>query len=164
MPIFRAVAAVVVGFAAMGVAVFASQLAASLIMGVDRTYRPESYDVSALWISVSFALGLAAAIVGGLVSALVAMRGSRAPMILAGLVLVVGLLMAIPVLTATPAEPEARTSDISFLDAAQKARQPVFVALFNPLIGAAGVLLGARLRRRSAVPAPAPGTGTATAK
>lgn len=39
---------------------------------------------------------------------------------------------------------------MSNLEAMTNARQPVFVAVANPVIGAAGVLLGARLVRRPA--------------
>jgi hypothetical protein len=44
----------------------------------------------------------------------------------------------------------ARTSDVSNMEAMQKAKEPAGVALTNPLLGAAGVLVGGRLRRKRA--------------
>jgi hypothetical protein len=66
-------------------------------------------------------------------------------------VIVLGALMAVPVVMSTdPARGGARPADATMTDAMNHARQPTWVALLNPLVGAAGVLLGAGLRRRGA--------------
>ncbi len=65
--------------------------------------------------------------------------------------LVVGLLSAAPVLLAAAAPAEARTGEVGNLDAMMKAKPPAWVAVANPFVGLAGVLLGARLRRPTAV-------------
>jgi hypothetical protein len=74
-------------------------------------------------------------------------RLPKPPLVLAVVVLVLGVLSAVPVLMASPGEQEARTGDVSNMDAMMKARQPAWAALLNPVLGVAGVLAGARLRR-----------------
>jgi len=141
----RSVGSVIVGYVAMFIFVFVTFSIAYVSMGTEGAFQEGSYEVSAQWIVVSFALGLIAAIVGGVVCAAIA-RGPKAPVALAVVVLLLGLLMAVPVLTATDQEqPEARGADVGNLDAMQKAKQPGWVALANPFVGAFGVLFGSRM-------------------
>jgi hypothetical protein len=135
----------------MALLIFLTFSAAYLLMGADSAFKPAAYEVSGFWVAVSFVLGLIAAVAGGYVCASVA-GGNRAPLALAVLVLVVGLLAAIPELRGANdgGARAARTGEVSNIEAMQNAVQPVWLALLNPFIGAAGILLGARLRRRPA--------------
>ena len=102
--------------------------------------------MTTLWIVVSIALSLIAAIVGGVVCSAIA-KNPRAVLALAGLVLVLGLLSAIPALTTPGAnETKVRTSDVGNMEAMMNAKQPAWIALLNPLIGVAGVMIGGRFR------------------
>ncbi len=150
----RAAAAVILGYLTTAILVFATFTGAYLVMGADGAFKPGSYEVTATWLVASFALGLVAAVAGGWTCAAVA-RSGRAPMVLAVLVLVLGLLAALPAITKPqPAEPKVREGNVGHLEAMQNADQPVWVVLLNPLIGAAGVTLGARLSGRVRESAP----------
>ena len=142
----RSILAVVAGYATLALLIFVSFTALYLLMGSDAAFEPGSYDASSLWVMTSFPLGVAASVAAGYVCAAIA-RGGRAPQVLAGVVLVLGLLFAIPVLRAADDAP-ARAGDVSNMEAMQQARQPRWVALANPFVGAVGVLVGAGLRRR----------------
>ena len=145
----RSVIAVVVGYVVMFALVFVTFTAAYLAMGADRALQTGSYDVSALWLAVGFALSVLAAVAGGYVCAWIARR--RGPAVaLAGLVLVLGLAMALMGALAPPADrPSTRTGDVGNLEAMKYARTPTWIALINPLIGSAGVLMGARMREKA---------------
>ena len=145
----RAILSVVVGYVAMFATIFLAFSGLYLLLGQDLSFRPGSYEPSVLWTVASFALGVGAAALGGYACARIA-RMATPPKVLAGVVLVIGLLSAIPALmaAATPAEP--RTGEVGNLDAMMKAKQPAWVAVANPFVGLAGVLLGARLRRPAA--------------
>jgi hypothetical protein len=143
----RSIVAVVLGYLVMFVLIFATFSAAYLAMGADKAFQPGSYETSGLWLVTSFALGSVAAVVAGFVCAAVARRGSRAPVALIVVVLVIGALSAVPVLLASEGEPKERGGNVSNLEAMQNAKQPGWVALLNPIVGAAGVALGARLKR-----------------
>lgn len=147
----RAVVSVVVGYVAMFAAIFLAFSGLYLALGQDLSFRPGTYEPSVLWTAASFALGAGAAVLGGYVCARLA-RTATPPKVLAGVVLVIGLLSAIPVVTAASTPAEARAGDVGNLDAMMKAKQPAWVALANPFLGLAGVLLGARIRRPSRGP------------
>lgn len=139
----RAVLGVVVGYIVMAVVVLATFTVAYLAMGTDRAFQPGAYDPTLLWIGCSMALGLIAAIAGGVVCRVIA-RSMRPCLVLAGLALGLGLVMAIPVLTSSKPDPGPRAGDVSNMDAMMKAKQPAWIALVNPFVGAIGVLIGAR--------------------
>lgn len=137
---------VVVGYVVMFATIFLLFSGLYLVLGQELSFRPESYEPSLVWTVISFALGICAAVLGGYVCARIA-RTVTPPKVLAGVVLVIGLLSAVPVLIAAPTPAETRSGDVGNLDAMMKAKQPAWVALANPLVGLVGVLLGSRLRR-----------------
>jgi len=146
----RAIAGVVVGYLAMFLVVFVGLSGAFLALGVERTFQPGSYEVTLTWIMIWLAVSAIAALAGGYVCVSIA-RGGRAPVVLAVLVLVLGLLLAMPALGTRPEDaPGVRGAEVGNLQAMQNAREPWWVALANPVIGAAGVLGGARRGRSRA--------------
>ncbi|MEK7831056.1 MAG: hypothetical protein AAB401_08220 [Acidobacteriota bacterium] len=142
----KTIGGVVVGYIVMFILVFAIFTTAYLAMGADGAFKTGSYEVSTLWLVLSFAVGLIAAIAGGFVCALIA-PNSKAPLALAGLVIILGLLSAIPALMPNDTRPQVRTADVGNMEAMMNARQPVWVFLLNPLIGAVGVMLGSRMKK-----------------
>ena len=87
----RAILSVVVGYVVMFLAIFLLFSGLYLVLGQERSFQPGSYEPSALWTAVSFGLGAGAAVLGGYVSAAIA-RTPTPPKVLAGVVLVIGLL------------------------------------------------------------------------
>jgi hypothetical protein len=150
----RLIGSVVLGYVVMSVLVFMSFTGLFLVLGSERSFQPGSYEASMLWIAVSTVLGVLAAVAGGWTCAVVA-RGARGPRVLAGVVIVLGLILAIPVITAR-AEPALRSGEVTNMEAMQNARQPVWVALLNPFLGAVAVMLGARLSARPPRSTPPP--------
>lgn len=142
----RAIGSVVLGYLVMFVAVFATLSITYLILGTEHTFKPGSYDVSALWMVLSIVLSFAAAVLGGFVCAAVAKRPTP-PKVLAAVVLVLGLALAIPVLTESDSESMQRPESVGNIEAMQHAKQPNWMALLNPFIGVAGVLVGARRKK-----------------
>ncbi|MCA1815558.1 MAG: hypothetical protein LC746_03985 [Acidobacteria bacterium] len=144
----RKILAVILGYVVIFVSIFVLFTALYLVLGANGAFKPGSYRPSFTWLALSTPLAFVAALVGGYVCAVVA-RGGRAPLALAALVLVLGFLFAVPALTAKAAD-DVRPGNLSNMEAMQKAKEPAGVALANPLLGAAGVLVGGWLRRRRA--------------
>ena len=142
----RGILGVVAGYVAMALLIFLMFTIAYLAMGANRAFNPGSFDPTLFWIVISFFLSFVAALVGGYTCATIA-KSKRAAQVLAGLVLVLGIIVAIPVLTSGDARANNRTGDVPNIEAMQKARTPGWVALMNPLIGAVGVMVGAGLRQ-----------------
>ncbi|MEQ8770788.1 MAG: hypothetical protein RIB60_09810 [Phycisphaerales bacterium] len=151
----RAVLGVIGGYLSVAMIVFTSFSLAFFAMGPDRAYQPGSYEVSTTWLAVSIVLTIIAALLGGWICALIAKPGSKAPLVLAGVVLVLGLVSA--AFGMQMDDPGLRAEDVGVLEAMQESRQPVWLLFLNPVIGAVGVLLGAKLRKApGAVPSDKP--------
>ncbi len=147
----RAIGSVILGYVVMFVVVFVTFTLAYLVLGTEGSFQTGSYEVSGIWILISIVFGFVAAALGGLVCASVA-KSPTPPKVLAGIVLVLGLIMAVPVLNQSDVEPKARSGEVGNIEAMQNAVQPGWIALLNPVLGAVGVLVGAGLRRRGGGP------------
>ena len=141
----RKIVGVIVGYVVIAVVVFLTFSLAYITMGAANAFQPGRFDPSLRWVVVSFFLSFVAALVGGYTCATIA-KSKSAALVLAGIVVVLGILVAIPALTANDTRPNFRTGNVSNMEAMQKARTPGWVALMNPLIGAVGVMVGAGIR------------------
>src|SRR4030095_480742 len=90
----RTIGGVVGGYIAIVIVVVALFSLAYSIMGPDRAFLPGSYSVSSSWIMLSIVVSLLAAIIGGIVAASIG-KGTKAPIILAGVVLLIGAFFAV---------------------------------------------------------------------
>jgi hypothetical protein len=144
--LLKTILAVIVGYVAMAVVVFVVFTGLYAAMGADRAFQPGTYDPSALWIICSLLVSLFAAVVGGMVAA--RMGGRSAAKALAILVVVLGVGLAWPAINA-PADtlPAIRAGDVPNMEAMRNTRQPAWVALALPFVGAAGVMIGGARRR-----------------
>ena len=143
----RNILGVVLGYVAMFAFVFITFTILYFILGADGAFESGTYEVSIIWIIISFILGLVAALLGGYLCVLIS-KNQKAALVLAGLVLVLGIAMAIPALNDSTNEvQEMRIADVPNMEAMQKAKQPPIVLLLNPIIGALGVFAGSKLSK-----------------
>jgi hypothetical protein len=88
-------------------------------------------------------------IIAGLVCAAIA-RGRKATLALAVLILVVGLLLAIPAIMKGRANAGlVRVGDVPAMEAAEKAYWPVWVPFAFPFLSAVGAVIGGKLKKRN---------------
>jgi hypothetical protein len=100
---------------------------------------------------LSLILGLIAAIIGGLVCMLIA-KDKSAALWLAGLVLVLGIVLAIPQFGVSEEEMnKVREGNVDNMEAMQNAKQLPIALILNPIIGAIGVIAGSRLKKNKSV-------------
>ena len=141
----KSILGVIIGYIVMAIFAFAIFTCAYLGLGVDRVFEPESYNVSTIWIVIMIAIALIGGILGGLVCAAIS-KSKGACMVFAGIVLALGLIVAVPQAmkehTAT-----ARSGDVPNLSAMQMAQTPTWLLVLNPVLGAVGVMLGARMKK-----------------
>lgn len=145
----RTVGLVVLGYIVIAALVFLSFTVAYLLIGADGAFRQGSYELSYGWIFVTIVLGFVAAVVGGYMIAAMARTGNE-PKALAGLVFGLGVIFGIQMLFSNEAPPGVREATVSMTEAMTNAQQPIWVAFLNPIIGALGVLTGARPKTTSA--------------
>lgn len=145
----RTIIAVIVGYVAMFVLVSATFTGAFLLMGTDWSFKPNSFEASNSWNAMALVANLVIAVIGGFVCATIA-RGGKAPIALAIVVFALGMLLAVPTLFANKENANrVRTRDVSQMEAMQNATQPAWVPFTFPILGAIGVLVGGKLKRRS---------------
>src|SRR5262249_52285781 len=101
------------------------------------------------WIAMSAAGILITAIIAGLICAAIA-KGGKAPLALAVVVIVLGVLLAIPaVFKARKNADMIRIGPVHGREAAEKSYWPIWTPFAFPFISAIGVVVGGKLKRRS---------------
>ena len=141
----RAFLGLVVGYFVMAIFIAVVFMGVFLALGVERVFQPDSYELSTLWLAISTGLSLCGAILGGYVCAAIG-RSMRACEALAVIVVILGLLLCLPAMKRSGG-PNVRAGEVSNFQAMQLGVAPVWVHLLTPVLGAVGVLLGARLRK-----------------
>ncbi len=140
----------IVGYICMGILVVLLLTVTAIAMGPQRVYADDSWQPSIAWCLGSLGVGLAAAVVAGLVAALAAATRGGA-YALCSLVCVFGLSAAIFSDATPPADAPPRPAEMGFADylnSARYSRVPKWVDWGNAAAGAAGTLLAARLYPR----------------
>lgn len=145
----RSIIGVIVGYIVMFILQVAALMTIYTMMGPDWSFKPASYEASTQWTVMQFTVILVTAVIAGLVCAIIA-RGSKAHLVLAGLVLALGLALGAVAIFVKPDDTnEVRTGDVPNMEAMSKARHPTWVVFLGPVIGAAGVVIGGKLRRKN---------------
>lgn len=140
----RSILGVIVGFAAILLFFFAAFTGVYFAFGVERIFQPDSYEGSTLWLVLSAAVNLCGAILGGYVCAAIS-RNKRTCELFAAIVLIVLVLFCLPKMR--DPNPHVRAGDVSYMDTMRLTQMPVWMHVLNPILGAAGVLLGARMKK-----------------
>ena len=136
----RNVLAAIGGYVAMFAVAFALFSVTWAVLGADGSFQAGTWEVSTAWIVVSFVLGLIVSMAGGF-SASKLGADEKATWILAGLVIVMGILQALP----EAGHELVRPDGVSMLEAMGSIIQPRWLYYVNPIFGVIGVFLGARL-------------------
>jgi hypothetical protein len=145
----RSVLGVIVAYILLFILQVAAFMTIYTLVGANWSFKPASYQASTRWTAMQFAVVLVTAMIGGLICAVIA-KGGKAPLALAAVVLVLGLGLGILSIALRPADThEVRTGNVPNMEAMSKARHPSWVVFLGPFIGAAGVMIGGKLKRRS---------------
>lgn len=141
---FKSILAIIAGYIAMMIVVSAIFTGVYFVLGVERIFQSDSYEVSALWQVLSAAVGLGGGILGGYVCAAIS-QSKRTCELFAGIVLIILVLFCLPKMR--DPNPHVRAGDVSFVDAMRLTQMPIWMHLLNPVLAAAGVLWGARMKK-----------------
>ena len=145
----RSIIAVIVSYIAMFVLNFLGFVSLYAIVGPSHAFRPRLYLASNRWILMGVAVMFVSGIIAGLICAAIA-RGRKASLALAGLILVVGLLLAIPAVMKSRANAGmVRVGDVTSMEAMEKATWPIWAPLVFPFVSAVGAVIGGKLKKRS---------------
>jgi len=145
----RSIIAVVASYLTMFVLGFIAFAGAFLILGSEVVFKPGTFEASTPWIGIAFVINIVEALIGGFLCALIA-KGGRAPLVLA--IVAVALALAVAVADLNKGKTNAglvRAHNMPSMEVIQKAYWPGWVPFTFPLTSAIGILIGAKLKRRS---------------
>lgn len=143
----KSIVGVVVGYVAMFSVAFAAYTAAYLGLGTERVFQPGTYALSGIWIGLVIVITFIAGLVGGLTCAAIS-KSRTAGLVFALIVFVLSFIFELPNIMKD--HPEARTGDVSNMEAMEKAQPPVWLCLLIPFLGGAAVLMGTRMKKSRA--------------
>lgn len=143
----RSILAIIVSYVAMFIFLFAAFTGCYLALGAEGAFQTDSYEVSTIWIALTVVVCLLAGTIGGFLCAAIS-KNKRTCQIFAFIVFILGLLACIPALKRNPDAPNVRAGEVSNLEAMGLAVSPMWLHLLTPVVSAAGVLLGARIKGR----------------
>jgi hypothetical protein len=132
------------GYILMFVVLFATLTAMYFGLGSEQTFLPGSYAVTPLWMAVFCFVQFDSGLVAGVVVSKLS-RDRRVPLVLAGITMVLGILMALPALVGTVPADVPRTGSVTNIDAMMQAQTPLWIQLIAPALAALGVSAGAML-------------------
>ena len=145
----RAIIGVIVGYIGMFILNFLGFVTLYAVIGPDQAFEPGRFLASNKWIAISFVIIFITGTIAGLICAAIA-KGGKAPLALAIVVVVLGMLLAIPTVMKAQANSKlVRPANVPPMEAAQKAYWPTWTPFTFPIISAIGVLVGGKLKRRS---------------
>jgi hypothetical protein len=138
----KAVLGVALGYIAMAIIVTLLCLGGFVALGVDRFFQPDSYEVSRLWLGVSVLISICSAVLGGYLCAAISRR-MGACKVLALIVFALGILFCLPKMRE---DTNWRAGEVPAWQVMNLAQMPAWMYIVTPVVGAIGVLLGARIK------------------
>ena len=143
----RKIGAVITGYIVIFIAVMISFTLVYFVLGTEGSFQEGSYEPSLIWNVLEVVLSFAAAVAGAYVCALIA-KDKEATKFLAGLIIVLGIIFAIPEFTTEDTRSTVRAGNVHNYVAMQNVRQPEWYTILNPLLGIAGVMVGGNLYKK----------------
>ena len=145
----RAILAVVAGYIVIALLAAGLFVGLWIVLGVDGVLQPGTFQGNMTLNVAAVVISLIAAIAGGWMCAKIA-KSRTPPRVLAGIVLVLGLAMALSGINKP--DPGPRVPGLTVFQALQQGKEPTWYALLNPFLGATGVLIGCGAARKSVRP------------
>ncbi|MBX3095236.1 MAG: hypothetical protein KF812_00075 [Fimbriimonadaceae bacterium] len=135
----RVVGGVIVGFIATALVIFALASVSWLILGPSGSFEPGTWKTTTTWGIGKLIVDTIAAFVGGLIAYRIG--GKTSAHVLAGIILVLGLVMAFVVIgNPPPGSSEPRPEVVSMTDAMNKALESPWALYASPVLSCLAVL------------------------
>ena len=143
----KSILAIIASYIVMFVLFMAIFFGCYFALGIERVFQPDSYEVSTLWVILTLVIAFLVTIFAGYVCA--AISGSwRTCQVFAFIVFLLALWQCFAGMRRNSEGPNVRAGEVTYLEAIGHAVAPTWLHIVNPLINGAGVLLGARMKRR----------------
>jgi len=143
----RSILAIIVSYVVLFVLFMAIFTGCYFILGIERVFQPDSYEVSTLWIILTLVIALLVTMFAGYLCAAIS-KNWRACQVFALIVFLLALWRCFSGMKRDSEGPNVRAGDVTYLEAISHAVTPMWLHFVNPIVNGAGILLGARMKRR----------------
>ena len=143
----KSILAIIVSYIAMFVICMAIFTGLYFALGVERVFQTDSYEVSILWIVLTLVIGFLVSMFSGYLCAAIS-KSWRTCQVFALIVFLLSLIQCWSALKRNPEAPNTRAGEVGMFEAMTLAVSPFWLHLVNPVLCGAGVLIGARMKRR----------------
>jgi len=143
----KSIVAIIVSYIVMFVLFMAIFVGCYFALGVERVFQPDSYEVSTLWIILTLVIALLVTMFAGYLCAAIS-KNWRACQVFALIVFLLALWQCFTGMKRDSEGPNVRAGDVTYLEAISHAVTPMWLHFVNPIVNGAGILLGARMKRR----------------
>ena len=143
----KSILAIIISYVAMFALFMGVFTGLYFLLGVDRVFQPDSYEVSVLWIVLTLVVGFIGTLLAGYLCASMSQRW-RTCQVFALIVFLLTLIQCFSALKRNnPDAPNVRAGEVTYLEALGLAVTPLWLHFVNPIISGVGVLVGASLKR-----------------
>ena len=143
----KSILAIIVSYVALFVLFMAIFTGLYFALGVERVFQSDSYEVAMLWIVLTLVISFLVSIFAGYLCGAIS-KSWRTCQIFALIVFLLGLIQCLSALKRNPEMPTIRAGEVGMFEAMGLAVSPMWLHFVNPILSGAGVLLGARSKRR----------------
>jgi uncharacterized membrane protein YedE/YeeE len=143
----RSILAIIASYAAMFILFMAIFFGCYFALGVERVFQPDSYEVSTVWVILTLVIAFLVTMFAGYLCAAIS-QSWRTCQVFALIVFLLALWQCFQGMRRDAEGPNVRAGDVTYVEAIDHIVSPKWLHIVNPLISAAGVLLGARMKRR----------------
>jgi len=146
----KSILAIIVSYIVGNLVFFGIITGCFFLLGVERVFEPDSYEVSRTWLALTLTVSLLGAAVGGYLCLSIS-HSWRTCQTLALIVLMLTSISCIMEFRRiNPDAPNIRAGDVEYLDAMKLGVPPRWFPFVNPIVACMGVLAGARIKRGGA--------------
>jgi hypothetical protein len=145
---FKSIVAIVVSYIVTFVLFLAVVAGLYVVLGVERVFQPDSYEISNLWLGLTVVGSFFAWILGGWLCVTIS-KSRRTGQVFAFIVFVAAAIGCLLSLNRESEGPHVRAGEVTINEGLQRTVTPRFFHFVNPVVVLAGALIGARMKRRN---------------
>jgi len=146
----KSILAIIVGYIAGNLVFLGLVTGLFFLLGVERVFQTDSYEVSNTWLALTLVVSLLCAALAGYICHSIS-RSWRTCQVFALIVLMFTSISCIVQLRRiNPDAPNIRAGEVGYLDAMRLGVPPRWLPFVNPIVWCMGVVIGARMKRRDA--------------
>jgi ABC-type antimicrobial peptide transport system permease subunit len=119
------------------------------LLGVERVFQPDSYEVSRTWLALTLIVSFLGAVIGGYLCLSISRSWGTCQVLALIVLMLTSISCILEFRRINPDAPNIRAGDVEYFDAMKLGVPPRWFPFVNPIVTCMGVLVGARIKGRS---------------